>query len=348
MRPPRLLTTALVAVAALAAGCGDDEETTESAAGTTTAKAEQAAFPATIEHKYGSTTVEKAPERVVVVGLREQDALLALDVVPVGTTEWYGKRKGAIFPWAEDELDGRPLPKKLTNTDGIEVEEVAALRPDLIVGIYSGMTKQEYATLSKIAPTIGQVKGKVDYGSTWQEELEMVGRAVGKPDEAAEWKAKTEKLLADARAEHPDFSGKEAAFATPYQGYYVYGKQDARSALLESLGFTFPKSLTDIGNGEEFGGALSGEKLDLLDIDAVVWFATKDAEAKVKKDPVYRKLKVRTEGRDVFIDEQGEFYESTSFVSPLSMPTILEGLVPRLEAAVDGDPETVFEGAGAS
>lgn len=50
-----------------------------------------------IEHRFGSTTVQKPPERVVVAGLREQDALLALGIVPVGTTEWYGKHPGAIF-----------------------------------------------------------------------------------------------------------------------------------------------------------------------------------------------------------------------------------------------------------
>ena len=34
----------------------------------------------TIEHKYGSTTVPETVERVVTVGLVEQDALLALGV----------------------------------------------------------------------------------------------------------------------------------------------------------------------------------------------------------------------------------------------------------------------------
>ena len=70
------------------------------------ARSEPSAFPATIAHKYGSTTSSGPPERVVVVGLREQDALLALGVVPVATTEWYGKKPGAIFEWARDELGG--------------------------------------------------------------------------------------------------------------------------------------------------------------------------------------------------------------------------------------------------
>jgi iron-siderophore transport system substrate-binding protein len=50
--------------------------------------------------------------------------------------------------------------------------------------VYSGLTKKDYTTLSKIAPTIAQPPGQVDWGSSWQEEILTVGRAVGKPDEA--------------------------------------------------------------------------------------------------------------------------------------------------------------------
>ena len=98
----------------------------------------------TIDHKYGSTTIEPTPERVVVVGLREQDALLALGIVPVATTEWFGEHPGAIFPWAKDELGDATVPTVLTSGDGIEIEKVAAQRPDLILGVYSGITKKEY------------------------------------------------------------------------------------------------------------------------------------------------------------------------------------------------------------
>ena len=83
-----------------------------SAASDTTAPDETAAasgYPVTIAHKYGETVVEEYPERIVVVGLLEQDALLALGVVPVATTEWFGEHPGAVWPWATDELR-RPAP----------------------------------------------------------------------------------------------------------------------------------------------------------------------------------------------------------------------------------------------
>ncbi len=52
----------------------------------------------------------------------------------------------------------------LDNTDGVPVEKVAALAPDLIIGQYAGITDKEYALLSKLAPTIAQPGSYVDYG----------------------------------------------------------------------------------------------------------------------------------------------------------------------------------------
>jgi iron complex transport system substrate-binding protein len=332
------LLVALGLSLAVLAGCGsdDDDGTGEGSA----ARAESSAFPVTIEHKYGSTTIESKPERVVVAGLREQDALLAMGVVPVATTEWYGEHPGAIFPWARDELGDAEPPVVLNDEDGLEIEKIAAQRPDLIIAIYSGMKKKEYETLSKFAPVVAQPKGKVDFGSSWQQETLMTGKAIGQPERARELVQETEKLIADAAAKHPEFRGQTAAIITDYQGIFVYGPQDVRTTLLEQLGFTYPDGLR-AAFPDEYGGQLSDEKVDLLDVDALLWFADGDRSVKeLKQDPVYSKLDVRKEERDVFIRLDDRVYEATSFPSVLSMPILLKELVPRLAAAADGDPGT--------
>jgi len=339
MRPKTTLSllAALLAAAFLSACGSDDEPTTPSAS---IPAAEESAFPVTIEHKYGSTTIESAPKRVAVVGLREQDALLALGVVPVATTEWYSEHPGAIFPWAKDELGDAPLPTVLDDTDGIPIEKVAAQRPDLIIGVYSGMKEKEYDALSKIAPTVAQPKGLPDWGSSWQQETLISGKAVGKPQEAQELVDETEQLLADTRKEHPEFEGKTAAIVSSYQGVFVYGPSDVRSRLLEELGFVYPEELTN-AFPEEFGGQLSDEKIDALDLDVLIWFTDGDRnKAEVKRDPLYSKLAVSKQERDVFIPPDDRVYDATSFVSVLSMPTLMEELVPRIAAAADGDPST--------
>jgi iron complex transport system substrate-binding protein len=328
---------ALIFAVVVLTGCGSgDDDSGDS--GTSTA--DSSAVPVTIEHKYGSTTIESKPERVVVAGLREQDALLALGVVPVATTDWFGEHPGSIFPWAEDELGDAEVPVVLTQEDGLQIEKIAAQRPDLIVAVYSGMTKKEYDTLSKFAPVVAQPKGKVDYGSSWQQETLMTGEAIGRRARAQRLVDKTETLIADTAAEHPDFKGKTAAMVTDYQGIFVYGPQDVRSTMLEQLGFKYPDGLR-AASPDEFGGQLSDEKVDELDVDVLLWFADGERSVKeLKEDPVYSKLDVRKEARDVFIRAEDRVYEATSFPSVLSMPLLMKELAPRLAAAADGDPQT--------
>jgi iron complex transport system substrate-binding protein len=187
---------------------------------------------------------------------------------------------------------------------------------------------------------VAQPKDKVDYGSTWQEEQLLVGQAVGQAEKAQQLVDETEKLVADTAAANPDFKGKSAANVSDYQGIFVYGPQDARTYILESLGFEYPQALRE-AFPDEFGGQLSDEKVDAIDVDALVWFADGDRGPEgLKKEPVYSKLRVRKEERDVFILEKDRVYEAMSFPSVLSMPTLMKELVPRLAAAVDGDPST--------
>jgi iron complex transport system substrate-binding protein len=335
---PLLALLAVLLLAAPLSACGSDNDS--SASSGSAAPAEESAFPVTIDHKYGSTTIESAPERVVVVGLREQDAMLALGVAPVATTEWYGEHPGAIFPWAKDELADAPLPTVFDDTDGIQIEKVAAQRPDLILGVYSGMTEKEYSALSKLAPTVAQPKGKPDFGTSWQEETLITGKALGKPEKAQELVDKTERLVSDTAAKHPGFEGMLATFVADYQGVFVYGPTDVRSRLLEDLGFTYPPQLSD-AFPDEFGGQLSDERVDALDVDVLLWFADGDrSKAEIKRDPLYSKLAVSKENRDVYIRGDDRVYEATSFISVLSMPILMEELVPRIAAAADGDPDT--------
>jgi iron complex transport system substrate-binding protein len=330
---------ALAALGLAACGSSDGDGTGETVA----VSAEEGALPVTVEHKYGATTIEEPPERVVVAGLREQDALLALGIPPVATTEWYGEHPGAIFPWAEDELGDAPLPEVLDFSDGLQFEKIAAQRPDLIVAVYSGLSQADYDKLSKIAPTIAQPRGQTDWGASWQDEITIVGEAVGKPAEAQELLKGAEAEIAAAAEAHPELAGKTGVVGTYYEGLYVYGPEDPRTKLFEDLGFTFPAELNDIGqlSGEEFGGVVPDEQASALDVDALLWFANPGPAQEIREHPVYSGLDVSKEGRDIFLAEKGAFYDSTSFISVLSMPTLLGGLMPKLEAAVDGNPATL-------
>jgi iron complex transport system substrate-binding protein len=339
MRHPLRLLALLVVPLLVLTACGSGQ--VDDPGVTSDSGAEAGAFPVTIKNKYGDTKLVDAPQRVVAVGLVEQDALLALGVVPVATTEWFGEKPGALFPWAKAKLGDAALPQVLSDKDGIQFEKIAALQPDLIIGLYSGITADDYKKLSAIAPTVAQPTGVPDYGVSWQEVATTVGTAVGKPEQAKELVSGIEQRFEQVRTEHPEFKGKTALMATPYEGYFVYGTEDPRSRLLTDLGFSLPAGLDKL-IGDKFGGNISAERISLLDQQALVWFPTKGGTAKLKADPLYKNLEVRTEGRDVFVEENydDQLYGATSFVSVLSLPIVFDELVPKLAAAVDGNPAT--------
>jgi iron complex transport system substrate-binding protein len=327
----------VMAVAGLLSACGDDAAPSTSATDASSA-AEESAFPATIKHKYGETEVTAAPTRVVSVGLTDQDALLALGIVPVAVTKWFGDAPGYIFPWATDALGDGELPEVLEDTNGIQIEKIAALAPDLIVGQYSGMTEKEYELLSKLAPTVAQSGGYADYGTPWDEAALRIGTAVGQPEQMQTIIDDVKAQVAQAAADHPEFEGRSAAVITPYEGLFVYGPEDPRSRMLVDLGFTFPEILA--GDDGEFGASISAERTaDLEEVDVAVWL---DLEADQAVKDVFDKTTTAKQGRWFDIsDANGAYYVAHSFVTPLSIPYVLERYVPQLAAAVDGDPDTV-------
>src|SRR5262249_23662555 len=109
----------------------------------------------TITHLFGKTVIKQPPKRVVSAGFTEPDDLLAVGVVPIAVTNWWGAEPFAVWPWAQAKLgDARPVVLNLDN--GIQVDQIAGLKPDLIVAINAGLDADTYQKLSAIAPTVPQ------------------------------------------------------------------------------------------------------------------------------------------------------------------------------------------------
>jgi iron complex transport system substrate-binding protein len=336
--------TALTLGLSALVGCGSDDAdqttTGTSAQGEEQEGADEASgLPVTIEHKYGETEFTEVPERVVVVGLQEQDTLISLGIVPVGVTFWFGDEDG-INPWAEEALpEGAEMPQVLDSTNGIPVEEVAALAPDLIIGEYSAMSQEEYDLLSDIAPVLAQSGEYADYSMPWDEMALKIGQAVGQEAEVQQLIDDTQATIDQAAADHPEFAGRTAVLATPFDGLFLYGPEDPRTRMLGELGFDVqPAGLFE--EQGEFGSSLSAENAaDLDEVDVTVWY---DREADPDVAQVYEGTAAFEEGRWLDIEEgDGAYYVAHSFVSPLAIPYTLERYVPQLAAAVDGDPGTV-------
>lgn len=326
---------ALVAgLALVASGCGSGQGSAKREA------SGDAAFPVTIAHRYGSATVPKAPERVVSVGYHEQDTILALGVKPVAVREWIGKKPYATHAWAKDELgDARPVVLE----GELNFEQIAALKPDLIVATSALLEEQQYQTLAKIAPTIPEASQYVGFGMPWQEITRTIGRALGRAERAETLVAEVEADFAEAREQHPEFKGRSGIVAYDFGLGTVgaYGPQDPRARVLSALGLDVPKPIADLA-GDQFFAEIGAEQMQLLEADALVWilFLEDGAKSQIEKDPIYPSLRVAKEGRDVFLDQKNDLQGALSFSTVLSLPYVLDKLVPKLAAAVDGDPAT--------
>lgn len=340
MRTARPLVL-LVPLLLLAAACGSSSPDT----GVDAAASSPSAAPVVIEHAFGTTTIPSKPERVVSVGFTDQDPLLAVGVTPVGVREWFGEQPLATWPWATEALDGAE-PAVLPSA-ALAFEQIAALQPDLIVGVSSGMTEQDYAKLSAIAPTLARPQEFVDFGTPWQDTTRLIGKAVGESERAEEVVEEVEAEFAQAREGNPELAGKTATFGIMFDKSSVsaYGPQDARGRLLTDLGLQLPEPVV-AGAGKSFFAAFSSEQLSKIDGDALIWGDFGDSDAFVRALPLRPQLRAVKGGGEIFLDEQEN--GAASFGTVLSLPSLLDTLVPKLVAAVDGDPSSAVPSAASS
>lgn len=331
---PLAASAALALSVTLLASCGSDEEPDTSAA--PPSGAADAAFPVTVEHRLGETVIEEAPERVVSVGLTEQDVLLELGVTPIAVTEWYGEQPHATWPWAQDLL-GDAEPEVLSQSDGIEFERIAALEPDLIIGTNSGMTKKDYQLLSAIAPTVTNVAGSTPYFSPWQDQVLQVAKALGREADGQALIDEVEGRFAEVRAEHPEWEGRTATFSQggPYDGIlYVY-PDGLSTSFLTDLGFTMTQGLDDFAPDLGSQAEISAENTALIEADVVV-FATEDADMfdMLQGFGTIDTLPAVAENRAIYTD--GTLAGALYFLTPLSLEYALDRLTPMLEQASAG------------
>lgn len=343
------LLAVLLGLTIFAGACGESETEAGVDAGSATgsepadgpnpeAPEADVVFPVTITHKFGDVTIEAAPKRVVSIGFSDQDDLLALGITPVGIRDWYGEQPFATWPWAVEAL-GDAEPEVLPSGE-LNFEQIALLAPDLIVGVSSGMTVEDYDKLSQIAPTVAQTGDYVDYGMPWQERTTLIGQAVGQSEAADQLVSTIEERFSAVREANQDFQGATGAVAFFFNDQPgAYTTSDTRSRLMADLGFRIPADYDEIAGEGGFYASFSAEQIALLDVDTLVWLAGTDEEvAAIAASELRSGLRAAAEGREVFVDQ--ELGGAFSFASPLSLNYLLDNLVPELIAAVDGDPTT--------
>lgn len=324
---------AAVVVALSLAACGSD------AAGKTAPKAEKipadGEFPRVVGHAYGFTEIEREPQRIVTLGLSDQDAVLALGKKPVGAVDWFKERPYGKWPWTTERWAGKP-PEIVGERDEYQVEKIAKLKPDLILAQYSGMKKEQYETLSEIAPVVAMPKDHEPYLAPWQVMTEQIGKAMGRTGQVDKLIGEIDAKFAEVKRQHPEWAKQTLAVADSFEAgkYSAFTSGDPKAAFFAELGFTLAPEVEKLAEKGSNVAELASEKLDVLDVDRLVWVTSgPEHEKRIQDEPLYRKLTVAKDERDLFVPyEDPDIGAAFSFNTVLSIPYAIDEMEPLMAA----------------
>lgn len=287
----RILVVLLAALLAVA-GCGQVQDGSGNPG---------AAPGPTVDTMFGPVTVPARPQKVVALGWSDAEAALALGVQPIAASDWLAFGGEGVGPWAAGRYTAPPT---IQGTLEINYEQLSALGPDLILNTRSDGSKEKYDELSKIAPTVGPPPGVISYGTSWQQQVQLVAQALGKPDEGKRLVDDLDGRFAAARSANPEFAGKTVAVGAFYSDKYAaYVDGDTRVEFMESLGFRNKPEIQALAKGGSFSVDLAREQTELLDADLTVVFPIGADPAVLRADRVLNQLPSAKAGHLVIMDD---------------------------------------------
>lgn len=227
----RVLSTAAAAAFGLAVPAGCATETANAGRSGATGNRRSLDSPVRVEHRFGSTTVDAVPRRVVSLDLQWTDTMLALGTEPVGYGRDRRMPKSGV-PW--QRLSSATA---FRMDDGVPVEEILRLRPDLIVGTFSIPDAETYRLLSDIAPTIASLDSR--QVSPWRQLVGLAGKLLDRRAKARQVVRSVESEVRRTAEDLPGLRGQTFLLAQYLVGdgmYLVSDPQDGSSVLFRQLG----------------------------------------------------------------------------------------------------------------
>ncbi|WP_171161999.1 ABC transporter substrate-binding protein [Streptomyces sp. I05A-00742] len=244
-------------------------------------------FPRTVTHALGKTEIRTKPKRVVVLDVGELDNVVSLGLRPVG----YAPAEGGDGIPAYLKKDAGE-PKSVGTINGLNLEAINNLHPDLIIGSKLRAEKH-YKDLSKIAPTVFSVRP----GFTWKENYLLNAAALDETAKAkknlADYEAKAKKLGEDLGDKKPTITMLRymPQFTRLYAGKSFIG------TILKDVGLPRPKNQ----QVDELAVQIGPEKIDQADADWIFTGVYGDPDRTKRNaaedNPLWKKLTAVKEGR---------------------------------------------------
>jgi iron complex transport system substrate-binding protein len=281
-------------------------------------------FPITIAHALGETTIPALPQRIVSTDMNEVvDSLLAIGLQPV----YFGLSGGYIdgVPvWVTEAGLDPDIPFDRIARFEIDVERVAAMQPDLILGTW--LEEPLYDQLAGIAPTLVV---KASDATTWQEVQRTIGQATGRVAEAEAAIAETEALMAEQAARLEPYLEMPVGVAYEFFGeFYINGQTAPIGRVLHDFGMTVVSPDT-VGEGDI--DVVSLEQMNLV-ADAAIIISPEFIAAdlvKQEENPLFRMLPAVQRGGYIplSLEDAQALYIESSLSYRWGIPRLVDAVI---------------------
>ncbi|MBM7646182.1 iron complex transport system substrate-binding protein [Scopulibacillus daqui] len=253
----------------------------------------------TVKHAMGTAKIKGQPKRVVILTNEGTEALLAMGVKPVGAVQsWTGD------PWYSQIKDKMKGVKVVGTESDVNLEAIAKLHPDLIIG---NKVRQEkiYKQLSEIAPTVFSETLKSD----WKKNFKLYAKALDKQEKGKEVIEKYDKRVKSLHGKLGDKVNRTVSLVrfVP-QDIRILHKDTFAGNILEQLGFKRPK---DQDKNDFAAQHVSKEMIPKMNADYLFYYtyqpAGDNSGAKAEKEftntPLWKNLSVVKKGNAHKVDD---------------------------------------------
>ncbi|WP_020617334.1 ABC transporter substrate-binding protein [Paenibacillus daejeonensis] len=310
------------------------------------ADADTTEYPIVIKHALGEATLESKPERIVTIQWANHDVALAMGVVPVGfsAANFGVQDDSGLLPWTKEKLDelGVTDPNVFMDTDGLDFEAINDANPDVILAAYSGISAEDYETLSQIAPTVAYPVSP--WTTTWREQVQLNAAGMGMAEEGDQLIKETEEMLQEKLADYPQLDGKKVVWvnfsADDLSKLHIYTPVDSRVAFLQELGLEIPESISaQITDPTAYSLQLSAENAEnLFDADLIVGYGNAALLETLQADSLLGKIPAIEKGAVAFIDSDSPLVAAGT-PNPLSIAYTIDEYLEMLGEAINKSNE---------
>ncbi|WP_068423340.1 iron-siderophore ABC transporter substrate-binding protein [Janibacter terrae] len=334
---PRLRTTGvalLVAAPVALSACGSDPATDAAA----TSGSDDSAFPVSIESALGTAEITEKPKKVVTLGQGSTETSIALGTVPVGMEEYaWAADESGYTPWVHEAVkdEGGTLPEFVGAGEELDLEKIVELEPDVILAPWSGITQEQYDSLSEIAPTVAYPDKA--WSTDWDEQIEIIGEALGEEEQARGVVEDLEQQLVDEAKKHPEWAEHTFSYVyTTPDTLGVFLPTEQRAAIVQKLGLKPDPVVKTLEETEGTDSAVIGyENADKLNDSDLIFTFYSDPKAKKQAmdNKLYASIPAIKQGA-VVAGEDNAFVTASSMINPLTVPYTLERYPKMIDKAI--------------